>query len=54
MFDMRSLALIIADVLSIVLMKVDILALGMLSAIRRTLEMVGNSCGQPLKMLRNR
>ncbi|MDP3438988.1 MAG: error-prone DNA polymerase, partial [Azonexus sp.] len=32
------------------LMKVDILALGMLSAIRRTLAMVGNSCGQPLKM----
>ena len=32
------------------LMKVDILALGMLSAIRRTLDMVGEFSGQPLKM----
>jgi len=32
------------------LMKVDILALGMLSAIRRTLDMVGESSGRPLKM----
>ncbi len=32
------------------LMKVDILALGMLSAIRRMLEIVGESSGQPLKM----
>ncbi len=32
------------------LLKVDILALGMLSAIRRTLDMVGDRCGQPLKL----
>jgi error-prone DNA polymerase len=32
------------------LMKVDILALGMLSAIRRMLQLVGNSRGRPLKM----
>ena len=32
------------------LMKVDILALGMLSAIRRMLQMVDDGCGQPLKM----
>jgi len=32
------------------LMKVDILALGMLSAIRRTLEIVGKSRGRPCKM----
>ncbi|MDP3539647.1 MAG: error-prone DNA polymerase [Azonexus sp.] len=32
------------------LMKVDILALGMLSAIRRMLEMVSQSCGRPFKM----
>jgi error-prone DNA polymerase len=38
------------DIDAMGLMKVDILALGMLSAIRRTLDMVGNACGQPLKM----
>jgi error-prone DNA polymerase len=32
------------------LMKVDILALGMLSAIRRTLDMVGEQYGRPLRM----
>jgi error-prone DNA polymerase len=38
------------DIDALGLMKVDILALGMLSAIRRTLVIVGNGCGQPLKM----
>jgi len=38
------------DIDAMGLMKVDVLALGMLSAIRRMLEMVGDSCGQPLKM----
>ncbi|PKO89630.1 MAG: error-prone DNA polymerase [Betaproteobacteria bacterium HGW-Betaproteobacteria-10] len=38
------------DIDALGLMKVDILALGMLSAIRRTLAMVSNTCGQPLKM----
>jgi error-prone DNA polymerase len=32
------------------LLKVDILALGMLSAIRRTLDLLSNQYGQPLKM----
>jgi error-prone DNA polymerase len=32
------------------LMKVDILALGMLSAIRKTLDILSESCGQPFKM----
>ncbi len=32
------------------LMKVDILALGMLSAIRKTLSILGDSCGRPWKM----
>ena len=32
------------------LMKVDILALGMLTAIRRMLQMVGDAAGRPLKM----
>ena len=38
------------DLDAIGLMKVDILALGMLSAIRRMLQMVDDGCGQQLKM----
>jgi error-prone DNA polymerase len=38
------------DLDAIGLMKVDILALGMLSAIRRMLQMVDDGCGRPLKM----
>jgi error-prone DNA polymerase len=38
------------DLAAVGLMKIDVLALGMLSAIRRTLDLISARCGTPLRM----